>query len=128
MHTDHQVTCTVVSERGVERDGRPTGVERHGAAKHHVVGRDRLPVGVAREVASRDVLHEDVYQIRLRIGARHVETDGIDGAGSPNFAGSVNLLNERVAPKAIVRGIISGTRTISNGVIIKENTFFFIMN
>ena len=36
VHTDHQVADSVVLERSVKRDGRPTIVESHGATKHHV--------------------------------------------------------------------------------------------
>ena len=98
VHTNQQVTCAVILERGVERDGRPTGFERHCTAKHHVRCSDRLIVSGARENISRDKLHKHIHLIGLGGSALHVEADGIDRASSSNLVGSVNLLNERVAP------------------------------
>ena len=115
VDTNHQVARAVILERRVKCDGAPAGAEGHSAAKHHVRGRNRLPVGVAGKVSSRNILHEDINLVSLRlIGFTQVEADGIDGTSSTDFSSSVDLLNERIAPQAVVRTIISRAGSITD--------------
>ena len=92
VHGNQQITAAVIRKRSVERDRGPTGVERHGAAIHHVRSGEGFVIRSTRERASCHVLHKNLNLVRLRTRGQ-IETDGIDGSSSPNFVGSVDLLN-----------------------------------
>ena len=97
VECNHQVARAVILKRGVERDGRPAGVEGHRTRIDNVGIGHRFIVGFARECAARHVLHVDNEVVGLRlISFSQIVADRGDGTGRANLLGSIQRLDEGV--------------------------------